>query len=53
MCGDFEGTRAAYQRAIDSGHPDYAPKATFSLERLLEEQRAHMPRRGWRRQPRQ
>ena len=34
----MEGARAAYQRAIDSGHPDAAPKAMVNLGVLLAEQ---------------
>ena len=30
---DF-AARAAYQQAIDTGHPDIAPHAAFNLERL-------------------
>ena len=33
--GDVEGARAAYQRAIDSGHPDEAPRAMVNLGVLL------------------
>jgi tetratricopeptide (TPR) repeat protein len=29
------GARAAYQRAIDSGHPEWAPRATLALADLL------------------
>jgi len=29
--GDAEGAAAAYQRAVDSGHPDQAPRAAFGL----------------------
>ena len=36
--GDIEGARAAYQRAIDSGHLDAAPMAAFNLGVLLKEQ---------------
>ena len=36
--GDVEGARAAYQRAIDSGHPEQAPAAMVSLGVLLNEQ---------------
>ena len=32
--GDVEGAKAAYQRAIDSGHADYAPMAAECLEQL-------------------
>jgi len=32
---DF-AARAAYQQAIDTGHPDIAPHAAFNLERLEE-----------------
>jgi tetratricopeptide (TPR) repeat protein len=33
--GDVAGARTAYQQAIDSGHPEQAPKAAYSLGRLL------------------
>ena len=36
--GDLEGAREAYQRAIDSEHPEYAPAATSNLGVLLGEQ---------------
>ena len=36
--GDADGAKAAYQRAIDSGHADQAPKAAFNLGVLLAEQ---------------
>ncbi len=36
--GDAEGAREAYQRAIDSGHPDAAAVAAFNLGNLLREQ---------------
>jgi Tfp pilus assembly protein PilF len=36
--GDVAGARAAYQRAIDSGHPDAAPMAARYLGFLLAEQ---------------
>ena len=29
--GDLEGARAAYQQAIDTGHPDQAPRAMLNL----------------------
>jgi hypothetical protein len=32
--GDFEGAKAAYQQAIDSGHIEWAPIAADNLERL-------------------
>ena len=35
---DVAGALAAYQRAIDSGHPKYAPMAAFGLGTLLQEQ---------------
>ena len=35
--GDLDGSRAAYQRAIDSGHPHYAPRAAVCLGGLLAE----------------
>ena len=34
----WQGTRAAYQVVIDSGHPDYAPVAAQSLGHLLRQQ---------------
>lgn len=36
--GDVRGARAAYQSAIDSGHPDEAPAAAVNLGVLLKEQ---------------
>jgi predicted negative regulator of RcsB-dependent stress response len=36
--GDVEGARAAYQQAIDSGHPDEAPRAAVGLGNLLGDQ---------------
>jgi Flp pilus assembly protein TadD len=33
-----QGARAAYQRAIDSGHPDVAPRAARNLGLLLQAQ---------------
>ena len=33
---DIEGARAAYQRAIDSGHPDWSVVARFNLHELLD-----------------
>jgi tetratricopeptide (TPR) repeat protein len=36
--GDAEGAKAAYQRAIDSGHRDAAPMAAFDLGILLQAQ---------------
>jgi tetratricopeptide (TPR) repeat protein len=36
--GDLAGAKVAYQRAIDSGHPDEAPMAAFNLGVLLKEQ---------------
>src|SRR5919197_661610 len=36
--GDAEGARAAYQRAIDSGHVDTAPMAAVHLGVLLAAQ---------------
>jgi tetratricopeptide (TPR) repeat protein len=33
--GDSAGARAAYQQAINSGHPDHAPTAQYSLGVLL------------------
>jgi len=36
--GDLEGAKAAWQRAIDSGHPEAAPGAAYNLGVLLEEQ---------------
>jgi TolA-binding protein len=35
--GNVAGAKAAYQRAIGSGHPDQAPKAAFNLGALLED----------------
>src|SRR3954454_21235469 len=35
--GDVEGARAAYQRAIDTGHPDQAPAAMNNLGLMLAE----------------
>ena len=32
------GARAAYQRAVDSGHPDQAPRAAGALGDLLWQQ---------------
>lgn len=36
--GDTGGARAAYQLAIDSGHPDFGPPAELSLALLLHKQ---------------
>ena len=36
--GDIAGARAAYQQAIDSDHPDVAPKAAYDLGSLLRKQ---------------
>jgi len=36
--GDVEGAKAAYQRVIDSGHTDQAPKAGLNLGSLLWQQ---------------
>jgi hypothetical protein len=36
--GDVAGARAAYQRAIDSGHAEWAPEAAINLGVLLAEQ---------------
>ena len=36
--GDLDGSRAAYQRAIDSHHPDAMPGASLNLGALLAEQ---------------
>ena len=36
--GDVQAARTAYQRAIDSGHPDYAVSAVSNLGALLEDQ---------------
>jgi TolA-binding protein len=36
--GDVAGARAAFQRAIDSGHADQAPMAAWNLGVLLAEQ---------------
>ncbi len=33
---DVEGAHAAYQRAIDSGHPDWSVVARFNLTQLLD-----------------
>ena len=33
--GDVEGARSAYQQAIDSGDPEHAPAAAFSVGLLL------------------
>jgi hypothetical protein len=35
--GDAMGARAAYQRAIDSGHADAAPAAAYNLGNMLAE----------------
>ncbi|MFJ8692499.1 tetratricopeptide repeat protein, partial [Streptomyces roseolilacinus] len=32
---DTEGARAAYRRAVDFGHPDFAPSAALRLGSLL------------------
>ena len=32
--GDVEAARAAYQQAVDSGHPDEAPAGTLHLASL-------------------
>jgi len=37
--GDLIGARAAYQQAIDSGHPDIAPQAQRDLGNLLMRER--------------
>jgi tetratricopeptide (TPR) repeat protein len=37
--GDVAGARAAYQRAIDSGHADEAPRAAVNLGVLLKQQK--------------
>jgi tetratricopeptide (TPR) repeat protein len=34
--GDPDGAREAYQRAIDSGHPEWSVTAAFGLAQLLE-----------------
>jgi Flp pilus assembly protein TadD len=36
--GDPAGARAAWKQAIDTGHPDFAPKAMRNLGVLLVEQ---------------
>jgi Flp pilus assembly protein TadD len=36
--GDVAGARAAYRKAIDSGHPDHGPVAARNLGNLLWEQ---------------
>jgi hypothetical protein len=33
--GDVQGAKDAFQKAIDSGHADIAPRATVSLRALL------------------
>ena len=33
--GDIDGAREAYQVAIDSGHPDVAPRAMVDLGNLI------------------
>ena len=35
---DTEGARAAYEQAVGSNHPDYAPRAVFNLGNLLQDQ---------------
>jgi Flp pilus assembly protein TadD len=35
---DVDGARAAFQVAVDSGHPDAAPKAAVGLGLLLAKQ---------------
>ena len=36
--GTWQGAKAAYQQAIDSGHAEQAPRAAFNLGMLLKEQ---------------
>ena len=36
--GDVAGARAAYRKAIDSGHPDWSPAASRNLGYLLKEE---------------
>jgi TolA-binding protein len=36
--GDPDGAAAAYQQAIDTGHPDHAPAAMLGLGLLRKEQ---------------
>jgi tetratricopeptide (TPR) repeat protein len=36
--GNVAGARVAFQRALDSGHTEAAPKAAVSLGELLEKQ---------------
>jgi predicted negative regulator of RcsB-dependent stress response len=36
--GDVTGAQVAYRQAIDSGHPDQAPRAAINLGNLLAEQ---------------
>ena len=35
--GDVDGARADYQRAIDTGHPEQAPRAMRNLELLAQQ----------------
>ena len=35
--GEYERAKEAYQRAIDSEHAEWAPKAVFNLGMLFEE----------------
>ena len=44
--GDVQGAKDAYQKAIDSGHADTAPKAAFNLGLLLEEPGGRAGRQG-------
>ena len=43
--GDTQGARAAFQRAMDSGHTDIVPKAVAHLRRLASRQRSGQTRR--------
>jgi WD40 repeat protein len=43
--GDAAGARAAYQKAIDSGHPEHAPAAALNLGNLLSEEARRKPLR--------
>lgn len=36
--GDIEGARAAWQQAVDSGHPEHGPPAAYNLGNLLSGQ---------------
>lgn len=36
--GDVAGARGWYERAVDSGHAEFAPAATRGLEELLNQQ---------------